>query len=146
MILIESCLCTPAPDIVRITGIKTYADTILENGTNLWHINVSSMHTIENGDNKFCLTYNKELEVKPIENAILEETFTLICKQDLIGVKAGDSIPFRPINSIDGRVLSQIISLESNVFEKGKRYNFVLSCKTTELETLSSEFAVFIKP
>lgn len=145
MILIESCLCTPAADIVRITGIKTSSDSVLENGTKQWHINVSSVHTIENGDNKFCLTYNKELEVKPIENAILEETFTLICKQDLVGVKAGDSIPFRPINSLEGRVVNEIISIDSDLFETGKRYNFVLSCKTAKSQTLSSDFAVFIK-
>lgn len=145
-VLVGSCMCTPAADIVRITGIKIFADTVLENGTNQWHINVSSIHTIENGDNKFCLTYNKELEVRPIENAILEESFTLLCKQDLLGVKAGESIPIQPITSLDGRVLNDIISLESELFEKGKRYNFVLSCRTIQSQTLNSEFAVFVKP
>ncbi len=144
--LTESCMCTPAADTMHIEGLNMQAPDLVSASDSVWFILVSTSERIIEGKNQTCLTCNKELAVNPIQNAVVEGSFMLICNRNLGADTTGKQLLTQKIHVDGGRVLEQHIQVSTRGMLSDSAYRFTLSCKTVNGETLSNSCLVKLKP
>ncbi len=134
-------MCTAPPDTVTIKGITAGA-SVNSGISNHCVISVSSTHTIETGDKKHCLTYNKLEPADIVRNGIAEGSFTLVCDKNIDTVQAGNPINITQPEILNGRVINSKILLNISKIPAGILCHFTLSCRTLDNQILSSFFSL----
>lgn len=138
-VFISGCMCTAPPDTVTIKGI-TAATSVNSSISNQCIISISSTHSIETGDKKHCLTYNKLEAADIVRNGITEGSFTLVCDKNIDTVQAGNPINIIQPEILNGKVINSKILLNISKIPPGSLCHFTLSCRTLENQILSSVF------
>lgn len=133
------CMCSAPPDTVTIKGITASA-SVNSGISNHCIISVSSTHSIETGDKKHCLTYNKSEAADIVRNGIAGGSFTLICNKNIDTVQAGNPLNITQPEIQNGKVINSKILLNISKIPAGSLCQFTLSCRTLDNQTLSSVF------
>lgn len=136
-----SCMCTPPPDTVTIKGLR--AGVLINSGiSNQCVISISSVHSVDAGEKKHCLTYNKLEASDVVKNGIIEGSFILLCDKNIDTIKAGNAINIKQPEISNGKAVDSKLLLDISKMSADSLYNFTLSCRTLDNETLKTVFSV----
>ena len=130
LFLLSACLCTSAPDTVRIDGLNLKADTVFNaNNQNAFIMEINTDITMIEGKNKLCLTYNKEKAMDIIQNQVDTSSLFLRCDKALGSKMAMSDLLNRQAISTSffgGKINGLLAIIPKEDFIKGTVYNFIL--------------------
>lgn len=148
-LLFAGCGCSPKPDIITVVGISSNTDSTFSKSSSAIFASDFLIDTrIDESGKALCLTYNKEMAMPIVKNAIITNTLRVFCNQDIGNIKAGQNIEVIPNRNSDQLDHNDKVSLRipSSDLEQGKRYIFSAIARTVDSMQFENHFAVNVIP